>query len=263
MTGISSDTIRKNVRENYAKVSMSGGCCTPVGNGCCASVADLKKISSQLGYSSEEMDVVPGQSNLGLGCGNPQAIADLRIGETVLDLGSGAGFDAFLAAKAVGTVGRVIGVDMTPEMIDKARRNKAEGTYENVEFRLGEIENLPVADHSVDVVISNCVINLSPEKERVFSESYRVLKPGGRLAISDIVTTVELPDDIKSDMNLLSGCVAGASSASDLEKILKDVGFTNIRIQSKDESRKFLKDWAPGRNVEDYIVSATIEAVKP
>jgi SAM-dependent methyltransferase len=148
-------------------------------------------------------------------------------------------------------------------MIDKARRNKTEGGYTNIEFRLGEIESLPVPDNSVDVIISNCVINLSPEKERVFRESYRVLKSGGRLAISDVVTTAELPEDIRSDMNLLSGCIAGASPASDLERILEDAGFTNIRIQSKDESREFLKDWAPGRNVEDYIVSATIEAIKP
>jgi arsenite methyltransferase len=264
MSEISYDIIRKSVRDNYAKISVSGGCCSSIATqSCCTPAADLKKVSGMLGYSAEQIENVPDNANLGLGCGNPQAIAALRKGETVLDLGSGAGFDAFLAAKAVGPSGHVIGVDMTPEMLDQARRNKAAGGYGNVEFRLGEIENLPVADHTVDVILSNCVINLSPEKDRVFRESFRVLKSGGRLAISDVVTTAELPEEIRSDMNLLSGCIAGADSASNLEKILKDAGFTGIRIQPKDESREFIKEWAPGRNAEEYIVSATIEAVKP
>ena len=264
MTELSSDTIKKSVRDNYAKISLNGGCCAPAtGGNCCAPASDLKKISSLLGYSIEEMENVPDESNLGLGCGNPQAIANLHAGETVLDLGSGAGFDAFLAAKAVGPAGHVIGVDMTPAMIDRARENKAKGGYVNVEFRLGEIENLPVEDHSVDVIVSNCVVNLSPEKERVFRESFRVLKSGGRLAISDIVTTTELPEEIKSDLNLLSGCIAGAQSITNLENILKTIGFTKIWIESKTESREFIKEWAPGRKAEDYIVSATIEAIKP
>lgn len=200
---------------------------------------------------------------MGLGCGNPHAIAALKEGETVLDLGSGGGFDCFLAAQAVGETGRVIGVDVTPEMVSKARQNGASTGFRNIEFRLGEIENLPVADASVDVIISNCVINLSPEKPRVFREALRVLKPGGRLAISDIVATAQLPDEMKEDLALYAGCIAGAASIDELVDILREAGFTNIRIQPKDESREFIRDWAPGMRIEDFVVSATIEAVKP
>jgi len=258
------EEIRTEVRKNYAKVSTtSGGCGTTQDSSCCAPNLDAKETSSKLGYSSDELNQVPDNSNLGLGCGNPQAIANLKVGETVVDLGSGAGFDTFLAAKAVGETGRVIGVDMTPEMIDKARKNSAQQGYRNVEFRLGEIENLPVRDNSVDVIISNCVINLSPEKEKVLQDSFRVLRPGGRLAISDVITTAELPDDIKKDLDLFSGCVSGTESSSFLEKILQRAGFTEISIKAKDDSRDFLKDWVPGRNIQDYIVSATIEATKP
>ncbi len=209
------------------------------------------------------MSGVPEGSNMGLGCGNPQAIASLQPGETVLDLGSGGGFDCFLAVRAVGDKGLVIGVDMTPEMITKSRRNAEKAGMGNVDFRLGELENLPVADGMVDVIISNCVINLSPEKEKVFSEAFRVLKPGGRLAISDIVAAAELPDDIKNDMAIHTGCIAGASSIQELESMLHRTGFGNIRVKPKAESRTFIRDWMPGSKIEDYVVSATIEAVKP
>jgi ubiquinone/menaquinone biosynthesis C-methylase UbiE len=200
---------------------------------------------------------------MGLGCGNPQAIASLKPREIVLDLGSGGGFDCFLAAEAVGETGKVIGVDMTPEMISKARENAAKAGFKNIEFRLGEIEHLPVADKSVDVIISNCVINLSPEKHKVFDDAFRVLKSGGRLAVSDIVATVELPEEVKDDLALYAGCMAGASLISDVEAMLRKSGFLDIRIQPKDESREFIRTWAPGRHIEDYVVSATIEAMKP
>jgi SAM-dependent methyltransferase len=181
----------------------------------------------------------------------------------VLDLGSGGGFDCFLAARQVGARGHVIGVDMTPDMVSKARANAAKGGDTNVEFRLGEIENLPVADASVDVIISNCVINLSPDKPRVFREALRVLKPGGRLAISDVVATAELPPAVKQDLALYTGCMAGAALVSDLEAMLRASGFTNIRITPKDESKAFISEWAPGTAITDYVVSASIEAVKP
>lgn len=211
------------------------------------------------------MTAVPGGANMGLGCGNPQAIAALRPGETVLDLGSGGGFDCFLAARQVGDTGRVIGVDMTPEMITKARENARKGAYGNVEFRLGEIEHLPVADASVDVLISNCVINLSPDKAAVYRDAFRVLKPGGRIAVSDVVRTTEseLPEAIRTDLDLLGGCVAGAASPGEVEGMLRDAGFEDIRIDVKEESREFIRDWAPGRDIERYVVSASIEAVRP
>jgi ubiquinone/menaquinone biosynthesis C-methylase UbiE len=200
---------------------------------------------------------------MGLGCGNPQAIAALKPGETVLDLGSGGGFDCFLAARQVGETGWVIGVDMTPEMIRKARDNAKKGGFTNVEFRLGEIERLPVADRSVDAIISNCVINLSPDKSAVFQEAFRVLKPGGRLAIADIVATASLPDDIRNDLALRAGCVGGAVAMDEIETFLREAGFREIHIQPKDQSRDLIREWAPGRSVEDYVISATIEAVKP
>lgn len=217
----------------------------------------------QVGYSAAELQSAPAGSDLGLGCGNPQAVAALKPGETVLDLGSGAGFDGFLAARQVGTTGRVIGVDMTPEMLAKARKYAETEAYSNIEFRLGEIENLPVADSAVDVIISNCVINLSPDKSRVFREAFRVLKPGGRLAISDVVATAPLPDDVRNDLTLYSSCIAGAATVVDLEAMLRESGFDRVSIRPKDESRQFIREWAPGRNIEDYIASALIEAVKP
>jgi ubiquinone/menaquinone biosynthesis C-methylase UbiE len=216
-----------------------------------------------MGYSPEEVQAVPMGADLGLGCGNPQAIAALQPGETVLDLGSGAGFDCFLAVRQVGPTGQVIGVDMTAEMVAKARENAGAAGYANVEFRLGEIERLPVADASVDVIISNCVINLSPDKPQVFREAFRVLRPGGRLAISDIVTTAPLPEEVRNDLALYAGCIAGAATIAELEAMLGESGFDNIRIQPKDESRQLIREWAPGQKIEDYIVSAAIEAVKP
>ncbi len=206
---------------------------------------------------------MPAGADLGLGCGNPQAIAALQPGETVLDLGSGAGFDCFLAVRQVGPSGLVIGVDMTAEMVTKARQNAEKAGYGNVEFRLGEIEHLPVADASVDVIISNCVINLSPDKFQVFREAFRVLRPGGRLAISDIVTTAPLPEEVRHDLALYAGCIAGAATIMEIEAMLREAGFKQIRIQPKDESRQLIREWAPGRKIEDFIVSATIEAVKP
>ena len=200
---------------------------------------------------------------MGLGCGNPQAIAALQHGETVLDLGSGGGFDCLLAARAVGKKGHIIGVDMTPEMITMSRRNAEKAGLGNIDFRLGELENLPVADGLVDVIISNCVINLSPEKERVFSEAFRVLKPGGRLAISDVVATTELPEDLKKDMAFHTGCIAGASLVQELDSMLHRAGFENIQIKPKTESKAFIRDWMPGSKIEDYVVSATIEGAKP
>jgi ubiquinone/menaquinone biosynthesis C-methylase UbiE len=216
-----------------------------------------------MGYSSEDISSVPEGANLGLGCGNPQAIASLKAGEAVLDLGSGGGFDCFLAARAVGEKGKVIGVDMTPDMISLARKNAQKAGNNNVEFRLGEIEHLPVEDMSIDVIISNCVINLSPEKLQVFREAFRVLKNGGRLAVSDIVASAEIPEKVKSDLASYSSCIAGAVSVDLLHEILTAAGFVDVRILPKDESREFIKDWSPEMGVENYAISASIEAVKP
>jgi ubiquinone/menaquinone biosynthesis C-methylase UbiE len=200
---------------------------------------------------------------MGLGCGNPQAMAALRPGETVLDLGSGGGFDCFLAARQVGPTGAVIGVDMTPQMVTKARDNARNVGATNVEFRLGEIERLPVADASVDVILSNCVINLSPSKPDVFREAFRVLRAGGRLAISDVVAIAPIPAALRTTAASLSGCIGGAIRADELEAILLAAGFGDIRIQPRAESRSFIKDWMPGAGVENYIASATIEATRP
>jgi SAM-dependent methyltransferase len=268
---LESNTVRTTVREHYGKVATrdaGSGCgCAPT---CCSTGRDPAssspnpaELSQALGYSATDTESVPDGSNLGLGCGNPLAIASLKPGQVVLDLGSGAGFDAFLASAAVGPNGRVIGVDMTPEMLAKARKNMDDGGYTNVEFRLGEIENLPVPDNSVDVIISNCVINLSPEKPRVFREAFRALKQGGRLAISDVVAPAPLPEKIRQDLALHAGCVAGASVVSDLRSMLEAAGFRNIRIQTNAKSRDFICEWFPNLGIEDYIASATIEAVKP
>ncbi|XOF34764.1 MAG: arsenite methyltransferase [Candidatus Electrothrix sp. YB6] len=259
------DHIRNAVREEYGKVAESGisGCGCSATSCCTPSAPDVKNTSIGLGYSKTDVDEVPDGANLGLGCGNPQAIASLQPGETVLDLGSGGGFDCFLAAKEVGESGQVIGVDMTPEMVTRARKNADSAGYSNVSFRLGEIEYLPVADATVDVIISNCVINLSPEKAKVFTEMFRVLKPGGRLAVSDVVATAELPETLKKDMAMLTGCISGASSMTDIQHMLTEAGFSAIEIQPKDESREFIQTWVPGSGIEDYVVSATIEAIRP
>lgn len=266
MNTVKTDEIRQTVRENYGRVAEGNGagCCCGGGTTCCGSAAiDPKMIAKGLGYSDDDLGAVPAGANMGLGCGNPTAIAALKTGEIVLDLGSGGGFDCFLAARQVGDTGRVIGVDMTPEMISRSRANGEKGGYRNVEFRLGEIENLPVADGVIDVVLSNCVINLSPNKRRVFAEMFRVLKPGGRLAISDVVAYAEMPDEIRQDMALYTGCVAGASPVSDIERMLADQGFTDIQVHPIHESQSFIRSWAPGRKITDYVVSATIEAIKP
>ena len=260
------DNIRAAVRERYGTIAETNGSCAEAADvSCCgdATTATPDAKAHAYGYSAAETGTVPEGANLGLGCGNPLAIASLRPGETVLDLGSGAGFDCFLAAQAVGETGQVIGIDMTHEMLHKARANAAKAGYTNVEFRLGEIEYLPVADQSVDVIISNCVINLSPEKPKVFHDALRVLKRGGRLAISDVVATAPFPDAVRNDLVLRAGCVAGASLIDDLEQMLMAAGFVDIRIQPKDESRAFIREWVPGTDIADYLISATIEAVKP
>jgi SAM-dependent methyltransferase len=263
MTNIKTEDIRRSVRESYGKVARKEQKSCGCGCGDSQSATTAATTSQIMGYSASEVAAVPEGANMGLGCGNPQSIAALKPGETVLDLGSGGGFDCFLAAAAVGENGRVIGVDMTAEMIELSRRNARIGGYRNVEFRLGEIEHLPLADQLVDVIISNCVINLSPEKEQVFREAYRVLKPGGRLAISDIVAMAELPEEAKGDMNLHCSCVAGAEFITTLEKMLAEAGFKDIRIRSKTESKALIKEWSPGGRFEDFVVSANIEALKP
>jgi len=262
------DNIRNKVRDSYSKVAESSnngdGC--GVESSCCgvSDDADINTlISTRLGYSKADLASVPEGADMGLGCGNPRAIASLKPGEVVIDLGSGGGFDAFLAAQEVKDSGKVIGIDMTPEMLSKARNNAEKGKFTNVEFRLGEIEYLPVANNTADVIISNCVINLSPNKPQVFKDAFRALKPGGRLAISDIVASTELPEEAKQNMQLHSACISGASLIVELEQMMADAGFENIRIKPKDESKHFIKDWAPGSKMEDYVLSATIEAVKP
>ncbi|MBN1349312.1 arsenite methyltransferase [candidate division KSB1 bacterium] len=225
------DQTKKIVRENYAKIAKKqNSCCCSPQTPCCGDLQTEYVICNSMGYTDEEMRSAPDGANLGLGCGNPVALASLKAGETVLDLGSGAGFDSFLAAAKVGSTGRIIGVDMTPEMIDKARHNARKGNYPNVEFRLGEIENLPVADNVVDVIISNCVINLSPDKDSVFREAFRVLKPGGRLMISDIVLLGELPEIIRNSSRAYVGCIAGALMKEDYLNKIAAAGFTNVTV---------------------------------
>ena len=222
--------IKRMVREGYAqRVQNKSSCCAPA-NSCCGSANPVESMSKAIGYTEEELGSVPDGANLGLGCGNPIALASLAEGETVLDLGSGAGFDCFLAANKVGKSGKIIGVDMTPEMLEKARENAEKGGYRNVEFRLGEIENLPTADNSVDVIISNCVINLSPDKKRVFSEAFRVLKPGGRLMVSDIVLLKELPDFIRKSVAAYVGCISGALMKNEYLDTITKAGFEEVQV---------------------------------
>jgi len=258
--------VKQAVRDQYGKIAAAagGGCCGPK---CCSPAAGAQTPIGQgsvvLGYSESELASVPEGADLGLGCGNPQAIADLEPGQTVLDLGSGAGIDCFLASRQVGPTGRVIGVDMTAEMIDRARQNAARSDADNVEFRLGEIEHLPVADGTVDVILSNCVINLSPDKPSVFAEAFRVLAPAGRLAIADVLTTAPLPEAVRQDVELHVGCIAGASTIDETRAMLADAGFTDIRIDVNEKSREVTADWLPGMGLENYVASATIQAVKP
>jgi SAM-dependent methyltransferase len=223
------EDIRKYVRDRYADIAKQGGsCCGP--SACCGASETAEEASGRIGYTEEEMKSAPRESNLGLGCGNPTALASLRAGETVLDLGSGAGFDCFLAAGQVGHGGKVIGVDMTPEMIQKARENAQKGNHENVEFRLGEIEHLPAANDSVDIVVSNCVINLSPAKDKVFAEAYRVLKPGGRAMISDIVLSGDLPEAVAGSLAAYAGCIAGAIREEEYLRLMEAAGFRDVHV---------------------------------
>jgi len=250
------EQIKDMVRSHYAAVAADNA-------GCRGPAATPQQASCEMGYSEAELASVPEGANLGLGCGNPQAIAATRPGEIVVDLGSGAGFDCFLAAQRVGPDGWVVGVDMTHEMLKKARDNAASAGFANVEFRLGEIEHLPIADNTADVVISNCVINLVPDKEQVYREALRVLKPGGRIAVSDVVNLAPLPAELARDEALLCGCIAGAASADQLQQWLATAGFADIRITVKPESRELVRSWAPGSGVEDHVASAMIEARKP
>ncbi len=279
------EKIRQVVRERYGSIakstnvfsginpapsccgpSQSAGPSTPVSACCGGSQVGPRQLSELMGYSPEEFQSVIAGANMGLGCGNPVALASLQPGEIVLDLGSGGGFDCFLAAKQVGDTGKVIGVDMTPDMLSKARENAEKMQVKNVEFRLGEIEHLPVADSSIDIIMSNCVINLSPDKLSVYRDAWRILKPGGRLAISDIVATAPLPQEIQQNLALVSACVGGAATIDATVKMLEKAGFKDIRITPKDESRRLINQWMlaeQGKQAGDYVVSAYIEAVKP
>jgi arsenite methyltransferase len=253
------------VRARYggiAEAASASSCCAPAAS-CCGPTADPNSKSREMGYSEAELAAAPDGANLGLGCGNPQAIAELKPGETVVDLGSGAGFDCFLAADQVGAEGRVIGVDMTHEMLKKARENAAKIDARNVEFRLGELEHLPVADNTADVILSNCVINLVPDKAQVFREAFRTLKPGGRLAISDVVNKAPLPTTLREDPALLCACIAGAATVAVIETWLAEAGFVDIRVTPKAESRDLISTWAPGSGIEEFVVSAIVEGRKP
>jgi arsenite methyltransferase len=253
------DEIKATVRQAYGDVATrkQTGCCCG-GASCCG---PTEASSSQLGYSDEDLSSVPDGADLGLGCGNPQAIAALKPGERVLDLGSGAGFDVFLAARQVGPSGFVIGVDMTSAMVDRARTNAAKTGFSHVDFRLGDIEQLPVDDGAVDVIISNCVINLAPNKEAVFREAYRVLAPGGRLAISDVVATGDVPAAVAADPAAYTGCIAGAAPVAELERTIAAAGFTEVRVAVQPSSRALMESWSPGTGA--VVASAVIEAVKP
>jgi SAM-dependent methyltransferase len=257
------DEIRASIRKNYAKVAKgaSSGCCS---SGCCCGGApiNVSEASFNIGYSEYDLANTPSESNMGLGCGNPLAIASLKEGEIVLDLGSGGGFDCFLARRQVGESGYVIGVDMTPDMIELARRNAVKSGYNNVEFRLGEIEHLPVKDSSIDIILSNCVINLSPDKEQVFREAYRVLKPGGRLSTSDVVAIQKLPEGLKHDLDSIASCIGGAEHVENLKIMMQKAGFENIKLTPKSNSREIIKSWNFGEHVEDYVASYLIEATK-
>jgi ubiquinone/menaquinone biosynthesis C-methylase UbiE len=258
--------IKEMVRARYGGIAAKASeasCCAPAASSCCGPETASHDKARRMGYSESELAAVPEGANLGLGCGNPQAIAAIQPGEIVVDLGSGAGFDCFLAARQVGDAGQVIGVDMTHEMLKKAHDNAASIGARNVEFRLGELENLPIADNTADVVISNCVINLVPDKQQVFREAFRVLKSGGRLAVSDVINIAPLPAELRADPALLCGCVAGAAPAERIEAWLSEAGFVEVRVTPNFESRKMVENWAAGRGIENYIASAMVEARKP
>jgi len=300
MGEIDKNEIRESVRELYGKIAeMNSGdheeaealsCCGPVqiqpkaeptasccgpiqiqsevqpATSCCEPVEfSIEKMATYMGYSKEDLESVPEGANMGLGCGNPVAIASLKPGETVVDLGSGGGFDCFLAAKEVGETGRIIGVDMTPAMVTKARKNAEKIGASHVEFRLGEIEHLPIADNTANIIISNCVINLSPDKMMVYRDAFRVLKPGGRLSISDILATRELPDNIRNDLSQIGACVGGADTIDDTKAMLREAGFQDISIKTHDKTRDLFKEWDPKESQKglEFVISAYIEAKKP
>jgi SAM-dependent methyltransferase len=278
------EKVRQAVRESYGSIAKSVSMVSGIGAApsCCGTSENTnqpdiqasccggpqvgpEQLNALMGYSPQDLASAPEGANMGLGCGNPVALASLKPGETVVDLGAGGGFDCFLAAKQVGEKGHVIGVDMTPDMLTTARMNAEKTGATNVEFRLGEIEHLPVADNSVDIIMSNCVINLSPDKLSVYRDAFRVLKPGGRLAIADIVATAPLPEKVQKDLSLVAACVGGAATIDDTEEMLHAAGFTEIKIRPKDRSRELIRAWDPTQsdNAGDYVVSAYIEAVKP
>ena len=259
------ENVRNAIRKNYSEVALnsSGGQRCSCGCSCEGALIDKQEACAKLGYSEDDLLNAPSEANMGLGCGNPIAIAALKEGETVLDLGCGGGLDCFLASRRVGESGYVIGVDMTPDMIALARSNAVKSGYTKVDFRLGEIEHLPVADESVEVIISNCVINLSLDKEQVFKETYRALKPGGRLSISDVVATSIIPETMRRDLQLVACCIAGAEHVDVVRTMLKNMGFSDIRLTPKENSREIIKSWGFGKNIEDYVASFIIEAKKP
>ncbi|KUK90552.1 MAG: type 11 methyltransferase [Marinimicrobia bacterium 46_43] len=252
------------IKEKYGLIARnSGSCCDFSPSPCCSSSNETPiELSIKIGYSPQEISDVPEGANLNLGCGNPQMLASLKLGEVVLDLGSGAGFDSFLAARQVGLRGKVLGIDMTAEMVKKARENAVKGAYLNTFFQLGQIERIPLRDNCIDVIISNCVINLSTDKTRVFREAYRVLKPGGRLAISDTIALTELPEEIKNDLDLYSACFAGAMEYKKLEHLLEAIGFSNIRVDFAEKGFDITRNWSLSHNLKDYIRSAAISANK-
>jgi arsenite methyltransferase len=261
MKELDASEIRDYVRERYGAIAEQddAGCGCGDAN-CCGGTG--QSYSEKLGYSAADAAAVPTGADLGLGCGNPLALASIKPGETVLDLGSGAGFDCLLAARQLNGVGAVIGVDMAPPMIAKARRNAAQAGFANVEFRLGEIEHLPVADASVDLIISNCVINLSPEKAQVYREAFRVLKPGGRLAIADVVATKPVPAALRRKLAAIGACVGGAALIDDIKTMLREAGFTRVDVQPKKSSRKIVAEWTEDASVADFVVSAYVTAYK-
>jgi len=265
-TSTGTDTIKDMVRARYGEIATAGSrcCAPPVASSCCTPAgATLDDKARAIGYANEELAAAPEGANLGLGCGNPVAIAAMKAGDVVVDLGSGAGFDCFLAAREVGPTGRVIGVDMTHEMLKRARENAVKVGAANVAFRLGELEHLPIGDDTADVIISNCAINLVPDKAQVFREAARVLKPGGRLSVSDVLNIVPLPADLRAHPALLSGCIGGAISVKHIEALLREARFVDAVIAVSRASRETVASWAPGRGIENYVASATVEARKP
>lgn len=269
--------IKRRVREGYAKIAEHGGSCCPKAS-CCGGADISQDISKSIGYTEEEINMVPQGANLGLGCGNPVAIASIKEGDVVVDLGSGAGFDAFLAAKKVGKEGQVVGIDMTPEMIKKAKTNAKKGGYTNVEFKLSEIEKLPLGDNYADIIISNCVINLSTDKKAVFQEAFRVLKEGGRLMVSDLVLIKDLPKNIKESVEAYVGCLAGAVKKEEYLEHMKLAGFRDIRIISQTNypieamandatAKAIMNDLSLKeknlKNIANAVVSVKIHAIKP